>query len=67
KMMLEELQTLRLGLITGRVSKDNLKHLEFLVKNRMDQAIVDDQLRDILSDIETRVAVELEKLKKRSA
>lgn len=67
KMMLEELQNLRLGIITNRISKNNLKHLEHLVKHQMDQTHIDSQLRDILSDIETRIAVELEKIKQHIA
>jgi hypothetical protein len=62
--MLDELQKLRLGLIQGRVSKDTLRHLEQLIQNKKkDSVIQDERLKNILDEIETRVTVELEKIR----
>ena len=63
-VMLDELQKLRLGLIQGRVSKDTLRHLEKLLQNKKcDISVTDEKLKNILDDVETRVSVELEKLR----
>jgi len=51
-------------LIQGRVSKDTLRHLEKLLQNKKcDISVTDEKLKNILDDIETRVSVELEKLR----
>lgn len=63
-VMLDELQKLRLGLIQGRVSQNTLRHLDKLIQNKKnDMSLTDEKLKNILDDIETRVAVELEKLR----
>ncbi|HCU07285.1 MAG TPA: hypothetical protein DIC42_06920 [Holosporales bacterium] len=62
--MLDELHKLRLGLIQGRVSKDTLRHLDKLIQNKKNDSVIqDEKLKDILDDIETRVTVELEKIR----
>lgn len=58
--ILEQLEAIRDGLLTGRFSKTTLQRLAELVKQQK-ETFVDPHLQDILSDIELRAAVELAK------
>lgn len=59
--LLDTLETLRLGLLTGSVPLTLLEEMESLVAD-IRAASVDPALEDILSEIELRSAVELAKL-----
>ncbi len=59
--LLDRLDQLRMGLLLGRVSISELERLSILV-NRETAATADPRLREILSEIELRAAVELAKL-----
>ncbi|TQV71280.1 flagellar assembly protein FliX [Denitrobaculum tricleocarpae] len=59
--LLDRLDQLRMGLLLGRVSVSELERLSTLV-NRETAATADPRLREILSEIELRAAVELAKL-----
>ncbi|WP_282607966.1 flagellar assembly protein FliX [Pelagibius sp. Alg239-R121] len=59
--LLERLDRLRMGLLLGRVSIGELERLSEMV-NRETAATSDPRLREILSEIELRAAVELAKL-----
>ena len=59
--ILDYLDTLRHGLLRGRLSTMQVKNLAHAVK-QMQYNVTDPRLRDILSHIETRAAVELAKL-----
>lgn len=59
--LLDELEILRVQLISGNVSRDHLSSLSEILKNKQG-FIVDPQLEEIIREIETRVAVELAKL-----
>jgi len=59
--MLERLEDIRVGMLTGYVSKDRLEDLVRLVNDKRPGA-VDGRLRDVLDEIELRAKVELAKL-----
>jgi hypothetical protein len=59
--MLDKLDALRQGLLTGSMSRGDLLDLAKLVRARQ-EAGADPQLREILGEIELRAAVELAKL-----
>jgi len=59
--LLDSLDNLRHGLLTGRISEGELGGLVNLVRQRRD-AIADPGLRDVLDAIELRACVELAKL-----
>jgi hypothetical protein len=59
--LLDELESLRIALLTGQIPQQDLLHLAQLLKAKED-IISDPQLRDVIREIETRVAVELAKL-----
>lgn len=63
KKLLDHLDEIRLGLLTGRFSKNRLQALAEMVSKQ--RAAVDDPaLKAILDDIELRAAVELAKLER---
>jgi hypothetical protein len=59
--LLDRLDHLKLGLLTGRISIGELERLSEMV-SRETEATSDPRLREILSEIELRAAVELAKL-----
>lgn len=59
--MLDFLEEIRVGLLTGAVSKDRLEQLAQIVRVKREQ-IDDPKLTAILDEIELRAAVELAKL-----
>ncbi|MDE0725899.1 MAG: hypothetical protein OSB82_05430 [Alphaproteobacteria bacterium] len=59
--ILDELQQLRLGLLTGSVPRQRLQRLTKLLRDRPG-GYADPQLDSIVADIEVRAAVELAKL-----
>jgi hypothetical protein len=62
ELLLDELDKLRIGILDEKISKENLRHLEYTLNKC---ATIDDQdLKDVILDIETRVSVELAKLEK---
>lgn len=61
--ILNQLDDLRLNIISGSIPKQILKNISLALKEQVDAAI-DDKLRDILLEIETRAAVELAKLER---
>ena len=61
--LLDRLDKLRMGLLMGRVSIGELERLSEMV-NRESAATSDPRLREILSEIELRAAVELAKLER---
>lgn len=64
--LLDELKTLQVGLVQGRVSEDTLKSLSNML-DRPRPSINDSELNQVLDDIEVRAAVELAKLERRSS
>ena len=59
--MLDKLESLRRGLLTGSMARGDLLDLAKLVRARQETG-ADPQLREILGEIELRAAVELAKL-----
>lgn len=59
--MLGHLESVRIGLLSGSIPKDQLLRLAQLSRQRPDKA-VDARLADILAEIDIRVQVELAKL-----
>ncbi len=59
--LLDHLDDLRLGLLSGRMSLGALERLSAMVASKRDQ-VDDPRLTQILEEIETRAAVELAKL-----
>ena len=59
--ILDELQQLRMGLLTGSVPRQRLQRLMKLLQDRPG-GYADPQLDNIIGDIEVRAAVELAKL-----
>lgn len=59
--LLDRLEMIRIGLLTGSIGKDQLLQLAQLVSNRRGD-VGDPRLAAILDDIELRVRVELAKL-----
>ncbi len=59
--LLDHLDDLRLGLLSGRMSLDALERLSAMVASKRDQ-VDDRRLAQILEEIEIRAAVELAKL-----
>ena len=64
--LLDELQTLQIGLVEGWVSEDTLQSLSNML-DRPRPPIDDKDLSQVLDDIEVRAAVELAKLKRQSS
>ena len=58
--ILDQLEKLRDGLLSGRFSKDHLLRLADLIKQKK-ETFVDPHLQEILDDIDLRAAVELAK------
>lgn len=58
--LLDRLDEIRLGLLTGALSRENLQELARAVRQRRGESL-DPQLNDILDQIELRAAVELAK------
>lgn len=63
EFMLDQLDQLRHGLLAGRISGQQLSRLAQTVRQRRDH-IADPRIREVLDEIELRVAVELAKLRK---
>lgn len=61
--ILEELNNLRMGLLSGLIPPEKLQNLANLVKQSQSEAS-DPNLKDALKDIEVRALVELEKYNK---
>lgn len=61
KMLIENLEEIREGLILGEISKDRLIEISRLVKQK-DVSSSDEKLQEIMQEIELRVEVELAKL-----
>jgi len=59
--LLDQLESLRIQLISGNISREHLSALSEMLKNKHG-FIVDPELENIIREIETRVAVELAKL-----
>ncbi len=59
--LLDQLETLRLGLLVGRYPKESLQKILAMVQKKSSAAI-DPALAEILQEIELRAAVELAKL-----
>ena len=61
--ILEQLEELRLGIITGSIGPETLTNIAALLHNHS-QNVMDEPLRSILLEVETRAKVELAKLEK---
>lgn len=59
--MLDRLDEIRAGLLTGKINSRSLEQLLEQVRNKS-QNVTDPKLREILAEIELRAAVELAKL-----
>lgn len=59
--ILDKLDEIRVGLLTGAISKDRLEALDQMVQQHRDQ-VSDPKLAEILDEIELRARVELAKL-----
>lgn len=59
--ILDRLEEIRVGLLTGAISRDRLQSLDDLVKQHREQ-VMDPRLTEILDEIELRARVELAKL-----
>lgn len=59
--MLDQLEEIRVGLLTGAIPRDRLEALDRLVQENRGQ-VVDPRLGEILDEIELRARVELAKL-----
>ena len=59
--LLDQLEALRIQLISGGISREHLSALSEMLQNKQG-FIVDPELENIIREIETRVAVELAKL-----
>ena len=62
--ILDRLEQLRLGIISGQVSKDLLLDLKSML-SQASANVTDPKLKEILLDVEARAAVELAKLNKK--
>lgn len=62
KTMLEELKKLHMSLLSGNVSPSILKNLELFLTKKEDLDL-SPELQSLLEEIETRAAVEMEKIK----
>jgi hypothetical protein len=63
-MLLDELDQLKMGLLTGGVPESTLQHLTNLVNSQRDE-VMDPQLRAVLDEIDLRVQVELAKFSRK--
>ena len=61
--ILKQLDTLRLDIITGSIPKETLENISTLLKTQIETTL-DERLRNILLEIETRARVELAKLER---
>ena len=61
--LLEQLDDLRLSIITGSIPRDTLQNLSSVLQDKIEN-VADERLRNILLEIETRAKVELAKLEK---
>ncbi len=59
--MLDRLEEIRVGLLTGSIPRDQLEALDRLVREQRGQ-VADPRLGEILDEIELRARVELAKL-----
>jgi len=61
--LLEQLDDLRLSIITGSIPRNTLQNLSSILQDKI-ETVADERLRNILLEIETRAKVELAKLEK---
>jgi len=61
--LLKQLDELRLNIISSSIPKQVLQNISLALKEQVD-ATIDDKLRNLLLEIETRAAVELAKLER---
>jgi len=61
--ILEQLEELRLGIITGSIGPETLTNIAALLHSHS-QNVMDEPLRSIILEVETRAKVELAKLEK---
>lgn len=61
--LLNQLDELRINIISGSIPKQILQNISIVLKECV-EATIDDKLRDILLEIETRAMVELAKLER---
>lgn len=62
--LLEQLDLIRMGILTGQYSYDYLGEIQRLVAEKKADTLTTPQLKELLSDIETRAAVEIAKIEK---
>lgn len=65
KSLLSELDHLRIALLSGNISVQNLRNLELLLACDVNDGLSHEE-RDVLLEIETRAAVELAKITQRA-
>jgi hypothetical protein len=58
--LLDELDKVRMGLLTGGIPKDTLQHLTHMVSQHR-ESVMDPKLAELLDEIDLRVQVELAK------
>lgn len=63
-LLLDELEFLRIGLLSGSVPKNILHNLSSITKKNLNSQIDDENLKNLLKEIETRAKVELAKIEK---
>ncbi len=61
--ILNQLDSLRLGIISGSISKETLENIAALLQHHS-QTIMEEPLRTLILEVETRAKVELAKLEK---
>ena len=59
--ILNQLENLRIGIVTGSIEKETLVNIAALLHNHI-QNVIDEPLRSLLLEVETRARVELAKL-----
>jgi uncharacterized protein YgbK (DUF1537 family) len=61
--ILNQLDSLRMGIISGSISRETLQDISTLLQTHS-QTIIEEPLRTLILEVETRAKVELAKLKK---
>ena len=61
--ILDQLESLRVGIITGNISGETLTNIATLLHSHR-QSVMDEPLRSIILEVETRARVELAKLER---
>ncbi len=64
--ILNQLDSLRMDIITGSISRETLENISILLQTHS-QAILEEPLRTLILEVETRAKVELAKLEKLKA